>query len=734
MLKKIVMALSLSCMMSTVSAQNSLPIPRAKSAPILADYVAGVPEDAGFKIENFTQRWPRDGVEASRSTTAYLSYDETNFYAVFVAKDDPALIRARIAKREDFEGDDFVVLELDTFHDKRRSFSFFVNPYGVQQDSKRTEGFEPDMNFDTQWESEGQLTPDGYVTLLAIPLKSLRFKNADVQTWGVAVGRVIARLNEESFWPHITKQVAGFVPQLATMTIPERLSSGRNAQVNPFVFLGNSRALNSDDLNRPVWHTENKWQAGLDAKWVLGDASALDVTIKPDFSEVESDEPQIVIDKRYEVLFPEKRPFFLENASFFQTPNPLFFSRRISQPKAGMRLTGRSGTWAYGGLLIDDQAPLESDTEKGNAHIAMARVQNDLTHDMSVGGLLTDRRLAGGRDTVIGLDGRYQWDDNWIFQSQFATSQRQQQSNTVRGHLHYIDAKHLGHQLELQVKYLDISKDFADSLAFLPRTDVKQLQQEAKFLWHQEHEHLQKLGVVFNSEVARNQDNQLQDWMINAGVLVDASGDSWLELFTRHGFETYAERDYRKQGWMVNAGTSWFKWLSVRTEFGAIDSINYAPAKGLPAFMGQGRSVDLTLTFKPHSQWRLEEKILWNDLQVANDIPAAAPAANTVYRNLMWRTKLSYQHNRFLGLRLIADYHRLASNPRLSALESGKQLNTDFQISYLLAPGTSVIAGYGNRQENLAMVGNPQMLQRTEDLSLRTGRRAFIKLNYLYQL
>ena len=100
----------------------------------------------------------------------------------------------------------------------------------------------------------------------------------------------------------------------------------------------------------------------------------------------------------------------------------------------------------------------------------------------------------------------------------------------------------------------------------------------------------------------------------------------------------------------------------------------------------------------------------------------------------MWRTKLSYQHNRFLGLRVIADYHQLASNPRLSSLQSGKQLNTDVQVSYLLAPGTSVIAGYGNRQENLALLGNPQHLRRTEDLSLRTGRRAFVKLNYLYQL
>lgn len=729
-----------------VPTQNKVTIPRAKRPPQLRDYVSGVPADAGFGISEFTQRSPTGGAPATQATTAYLSYDDTHFYAVFVAKDDPSLIRARIAKREDFDGDDLVVLELDTFHDKRRSFIFFVNPYGVQLDSRRTEGLDPDNNFDTQWESEGELTSDGYVTRLAIPLKSLRFKTSDVQTWGVAVGRIISRLNEESFWPPISRKIAGIVPQFANMTIPEKLSAGRNAQLNPFVFLGNSRWLNTEDFKHPQWQQDNKAQVGLDAKWVLGDSTAIDLTLKPDFSEVDSDEPQIVVGKRYEVLFPEKRPFFLENASFFQTPNPLFFSRRISQPKAGLRVTGRVDHWAYGGLLIDDQAAGEDqESKKANAYIAMARVQNDLTHDVSVGVLGTDRRVSSEhgehaelaeRDSVLSLDGRYQFDENWIFQSQVARSQRQTKLNErdqkQSGHLNYLEAKHQGKHLELLAKYLDVSADFATSLAFLPRTDVKQIQQEGKYVWHLEgYEHLQRVGAVFNTEAARNQDGQLQDWLMSAGGFLDFSRNSWFEVFAKRGFETYAGRDYRKQGWMIDAGTSWWDWLSVMTQVGVMDSINYTPANGVSALMGQGRSVDLTVSLKPHAQWRIEEKVLWNDLRNSAD---ATNRDALVYRNLMLRSKLSYQHNRFLGLRLIVDYHLLDSNPRLSTLTSGKQLNTDFQINYLLSPGTSVIAGYGNRQENLALIGNPLQVQRTEDVNLRTGRRAFIKLNYLYQL
>ncbi|MBC3875577.1 carbohydrate binding family 9 domain-containing protein [Undibacterium flavidum] len=736
MLKKILIALCVVIVLpATVfipdaSAQSAIFIPRAKTPPQLADYLQGIPDHAGVAIQDFKQRTPGDGTPASRATTAYLSYDDTHLYAVFVAQDDPALIRAHIAKREDFVGDDFVVLELDTFHDKRRSFSFFANPYGVQSDSKRTEGLELDKNFDTQWESEGKLTDFGYVVRMAIPFKSLRFQNAAVQNWGFTVGRVIARLNEEAFWPHISKQFAGFVPQMAELTIPEKLQAGLNAQLNPFVYVGDTRLLTTDNM-QGRWHHERKAQAGLDAKWVVGEASAIDVTIKPDFSEVESDEPQIVIDKRYEVLFPEKRPFFLENAGFFQTPTPLFFSRRVLQPQAGLRMTGRYDNWAYGALLIDDQAAAED--SRASAHIAVARVQNDVTQDLSLGGFMSDRRLTQQRDSVAGMDARYQVDDNWVVQAQLAGSQSQVESHQQSGHLYYLEAKHQGKHLEYLTKYSDISRDFANSLAFLPRTDLKQWHQEGKYYWHFDDEVLHKAGVIANTTVSRDQVNQLQDWSFDAGVGAELSRDSWLEVFQRRGHEQFLGKSYHKQGWFVSAGSSWFSWLSALAEFGSSDTINYAPLTPVGNLMGKGRSIDLTLNFKPHQQWRIEQKLLWNDLRM----PAKNTAledGDTVYRNLMWRSKFSYQHHRYLGLRVIADYHLLSSNSALTSLESGKQLNLDFQINYLLSPGTSLIAGYGNRQENLAFIPTSSALQKTEDLNLRTGRRAFIKLNYLYQL
>jgi hypothetical protein len=748
MLKKIIVLASLlgssHFAFAQVQSSEKVTIPKVKQAPVLKDYIGALPANAallGLEISDFKQRNPGDGTPISKQTKAYLSYDEHYFYAVFVAKDDPALVRARIAKREDIDGDDLVTLELDTFKDQRRSFVFEVNPLGVQMDGKRTEGQEIDYQFNTQWESEAQLTDDGFVVKMAIPFKSLRFENGDEQTWGIAVGRWIARLSEEAFWPHISKQVAGFVPQMATIRIPEKMSAGRNVQLLPFVYAGKTKVLNTEDLNAPFWQRENKLQAGLDAKWVIGDAAALDVTLKPDFSEVESDEPKITVGQRYEVEFLETRPFFLENASFFKTPNPLFFSRRIIEPSAGLRLTGRKDTWSYGGLVMDDKAAMSSSTSDPHpslptqaAKIAMLRMQNDVSDDLQLGLLMTDKRLGKERNAVLGLDARAHLDENWVMQTQLAQSETRADERST-GQLRYVDVKHEGKHLEYEAKYLDITPQFDTNLGFLPRTDIKQIAQEAQYRWHiADHSWLQSIGPVLESSYTRNQHHQLQDWQHEVGVSGFGAGNTEFVAKIERGMERFQERNYHKPGVEIQFHSGWFDWLQIDSEWNWTKGINYQPSERANEqamtnpnqLMGTARSVDLRLQFKPHVQWRFEEKIVWNDLR--ND------SGDLVFKNLTARSKLSYQHNRFFGVRWLMDYQILSANPQWTSLKSGKQLNTDLQFSYILSPGTTVYAGYGNRQENLAWTGNPNRLQRTENLNLRTGSRVFIKLNYLFQM
>lgn len=725
---------------SMAMAADKLQIPRAKHAPVLADYVSGVPADAGVEVTGFRQFEPGDGEPSALETKAYISYDENNLYVVFVCKDDPKLVRARIARREDLPGDDAVQLDIDTFNDKQRSFRFYANPYGVQMDAKNTEGLGPDFQFDTQWKSDGKITPNGYVVTMEIPFKSLRFHRAPVQNWGISVGRIVPRLNEFSYWPYITKRQEAFVPQLAEAQINEQITSGRNIQINPYGYIGRSRALNASDPSAPFWERDNNNQAGVDAKFVLADAFAVDLTLNPDFSEVETDEPQVIIDKRYEVLFPEKRPFFLENSGFFKTPEQLFFSRRIVDPQVGARITGRHGDWSVGGLVMNDEAEGKLMTTTSpdygkKARIGVARVQKDFGVDSNVGVLLTDRSLGEYKNAVAGVDARVKVSENWALSGQLASSSTKAPLGVDdSGTLGTFVATRSDRNFNYEGKYLDISRNFRSTLGFIPRADIRQTTQSASYLWNfPEAEWLVNAGPMFTGVYTKDHEGVLQDWSTDTGVQVNGLRATGFEAHLYHGQELYADQRFHKKGYMLGAKTEWFKWLTAEVNVGENKVINYAPAAGLAPFLGDSRSFAMNVKITPTPQFRIEETLFYNDLRTQSALGGEAEGTN-VYRNLLSRTKFTYQYSRFLNAHLIFDYNFLRTNTNLMAFEGGKQLTTDLLFSYVLSPGTTAYVGYTDRQQNLALIGNPEIVQRTRDLEMHTGRKVFVKFNYLFQL
>ena len=315
----------------------SLHIPRIGGAPGIEDFAGMRPATplarSMVRVEGFRQWRPRDGEPVSERTEAFLGYDQTHLYVVFVCFDsEPGKIRARLARREDTRSDESVDLYLDTFNDQLRAYAFSVNPLGVQRDASWVERDSNRYNtsFDTVWESGGTLTPEGYLAWMAIPFRSLRFSPGDEQEWGILLRRQIRRVNEHSFWPYVTSRIEGRLNQAATLRGISGVSPGRNLQLIPYGFFRSFRALDTTDEERPLYVTDSgDADAGLDFKTVFRDSLVLDLTANPDFNQIESDEPQVTVNQRFEIFFPERRPFFLENASYFETPINLFFSRRI---------------------------------------------------------------------------------------------------------------------------------------------------------------------------------------------------------------------------------------------------------------------------------------------------------------------------------------------------------------------------------------------------------------------
>src|SRR5882672_8287728 len=336
-------------------------IPRVHRAPKLEDFLENHPREAELTVTDFRQNSPGDGTPATEPTTAYLSYDDRNLYAVFVCQDESGAVRAHLSRREGSDQDDGVGVLLDTYRDFHRAYYFFSNPLGVQTDAIYTEGQGYDLSFDTLWGSSGRVTKDGYVVFFAIPFKSLRFSHGLEQTWGVALYRAILRKSEYDYWPYVTQRVEGLTQQFAPLGGIENVSPGRNIQLIPYGLLASDHFLNQPNPPSPAMPPAFldifEHRAGLDAKFVVKDSLSFDVTLNPDFSQVESDDPQVTVNQRFAVFFPEKRPFFIENAGFFATPIDLFFSRQIAHPQFGSRMTGKLGKWTLGALAIDDRQP-----------------------------------------------------------------------------------------------------------------------------------------------------------------------------------------------------------------------------------------------------------------------------------------------------------------------------------------------------------------------------------------
>lgn len=299
---------------------QSVTVPRLTAPPRLADFASfDTPPSAGGMtvVDALLQRTPVDGAAVSERTHVYLGYDAWHFYAVFVCADQPGAVRGHRVDRDRIPADnDSVALHLDTFRDRRRLYGFQVNPRGVQADGVFTEGVGWDLSFDAVWTTDTIIQPGGYVVLITIPFSSIRFPRAAEHEWGIFVYRGIPRKNEEAFWPAYSTRYQSRLAYAGDLLGLRDIDATRAVQFTPCSTLRGQRVPLT---GAPGTARSFEPRGGIDIKAVVSENLVLDVAANPDFSQVESDEPQTTVNRRFEVFFPERRPFFIENASYFET-------------------------------------------------------------------------------------------------------------------------------------------------------------------------------------------------------------------------------------------------------------------------------------------------------------------------------------------------------------------------------------------------------------------------------
>lgn len=686
----------------------------------------------GVPVTTFRQREPRDGAPASRETTAWLSYDDQNLYVVFACEDDPAQVRASVARREDITSDDYVAVYLDTFRDGKRSYVFMVNPRGVQRDGILTEGQDEDFNFDAVWSSEGRLTDEGWVVRITIPFRSLRFPRAPVQTWGLAVGRGIQRNDERSYWPYITERLASFVPQFAEARGLADISPGLNLQLDPYTTFARARVLD-DDADVPAFRSLDDERFGADAKLVLRDALTLDATINPDFSQVETDDPQVTVNRRFEVYYPEKRPFFLENAGYFQTPVNLFFSRRIVDPQGGLRLTGKAGGWTVGAMVMRDRAPAEAtwgEVPAGRAaRVGAVRVQHELGEESTLGILATDRALAGRSNRVLSADARLRLGDVWSFTGQFARSfdhdaEGRYASGTAAHAQWERDGRHFGYEGE----YGLFTRSFNAPLAFVERVAVRELQQEASYAWRPDSGPVVEWGPSLAAEWVWDPSGALLDRELSGLFEVSLVASTSLEIEHARLFEMYDDFAFHPSITAVSVGTEWLKWLSLDVSHEWGTAVNHDPADGLDPFLASAAETEVELTMRPTASLRWDQAFITSGLEAGN--------GRDLVTERMHRTKVNYQFSRFLSIRAIVDRKTEVADTTLFDGEGFEgRWSFDLLLAYVPRPGTAVYVGYTDRLEGITFRRGPEpRIEASRRDHTSTARQLFVKLSYLVPL
>jgi hypothetical protein len=542
-------------------------IPKVSRPPKFEDFINGTPREAELVITDLRQIDPNDGAPVSQPTTAYLSYDDENIYAAFIAKDDPSKIRATITRRDGINSEDRVRVAFDTFHDHQRNYWFESNAYGVQMDGTNT-NFSDDVNFDTLWYSQGRIVEDGYVVLMTIPFKSMRFPNTPEQTWGLVVSRAVERNNEWSNWPHITRRrLPSWQGQFGHMSGIRDISPGRNMQFIPYA--GFSRANYWNPAKPGIqYETQNDFRAGLDAKIILRDALTLDLTLNPDFSQVESDSPQVTINQRFEVFFPEKRPFFMENADYFSTPETIFFSRRMADPQFGARVTGKFGRWGVGALAGDDRAPGDRAPEDADyygdrAAVGIFRLYRELGRESRIGGLITSRDFAGSSNRVFSLDTRLKLTPSLTLTGQWMGSRDRNLAGDDRnGTAGFVRLAKSGPHFSINGYYRDRSPGFrANTLGFINRVNIRETGGSTSYIWRPQKGNIFSYGPSLSGSVIYDYNGTLVDWTTSPSFRLELPRNTSLSFAHNQKFEHFADIDFRMSSNRISASSQWQRWL-----------------------------------------------------------------------------------------------------------------------------------------------------------------------------
>ena len=456
-------------------------------------------------ITELFQQVPDEGSPATEKTEIWVTFDAANIYVTARCWDSapPDEWVANDYRRDSFQmkQNDTFGVSFDTFFDRRNGFVFYTNPLGARVDyAVIDEGTNFDWN--PVWDARPGRFEGGWTVEMQIPFKSLRYKSGAGQLWGIQLRRVVRRKNEWSYIARVPQSAAGpsaltRVSYAATLTGLELPDSSRNVELKPYVI---SR-IATDHIKTPALINDTDADVGGDVKYSVTANLTADFTYNTDFAQVEVDEQQVNL-TRFNLVFPEKREFFLEGRGLFDfgksaagmgaggasnvVPN-LFYTRRIGLESGGAvpvnfggRLTGKSGPFGIGMLNI--QTGADEDLNAVSTNFTVLRLKRDVLRRSSIGGIFTNRShsvTADGSNQAYGVDGNFLFYDSINVSAYYAGTQ----TPTLEGENASYQARfaYNADRYGATADHLFVDRNFNPEVGYLQRRDFRRCYGYARF-------------------------------------------------------------------------------------------------------------------------------------------------------------------------------------------------------------------------------------------------------------
>ncbi|MDP6579483.1 MAG: FlgO family outer membrane protein [Vicinamibacterales bacterium] len=692
------------------------------------------------RLTEFVQVRPLDGAPATEETEVWVAFDSGNVYfAMHAHYSDPSIARANRVDRDQTRRDDTISVYFDTFLDQQRAYVFSVNGYGVQGDSlmgarggggrgrggsRGGGGFSGgfggvpsgDSSWDALFDSVGVLVADGWTAEMSIPFKSLRYPSSDSHRWGFQVARSISGKDETVVWSPVSRGNPSFMSQMGLLDGLSGLSTSRNLELLPTF---TAVQVGSLDTGTGDFGEERQPEGALNLKYGITSNLTLDFTYNPDFSQIESDRPQIEVNQRFPLFFPELRPFFLEGQEVFQTRGPanLLHTRTIVDPRYGAKVTGKVGNTTVGMLYANDEAPgkvddISDSTFGQTAQFLIGRARYDLYAESYVGAIVTDREFIDAYSRVGGVDanfrlGRTQSVSMSYFQSQHRDGEGVERSGPGWS----FNYGNRGRNLTYSFSTDGLDPDFRTDTGFVRRVDTRQARASVSYRWYPE-SWILNWGPRASYDRNYNFEGILQDEGTNIGFNASFAKNINLSLSVNRDMERFAGINFRKRRYSAGGGINASRRIGVGGFFNWGDQIRFSATP----FLGDGSSANIFLNLRPVSRFQ-------SDLTLTTSRLVDPSTMQDVFDVKIYRAFSTYQFTERLLLRNIMEFNSF-----------DRTLGANILLTYRVNSGTVFFLGYDDRyrQGDLIFDDNDDPLFFTTDFE-RTNRAFFTKLSYLFR-